>query len=195
MRDYLRMARSGQERPVMSFADQLADQLVSPLGYDKPALALRLLRERVLGPERFDPALREYVRRWAYRHPTPADFFRTIEDAAGEDLSWFWRAWFYTTAQLDQAVDSVVLADSSGVESRIVLRNLGGMPMPVELALRLDDGSTTRLRLPAEIWFHGDRYDAIVPGPRKVNGVTIDPDGAYPDIRRENNEWPAGSTP
>jgi hypothetical protein len=195
MRDYLLMARSGQERPIMSFADQLPDQLVSPLGYDKPALALRLLRERVLGPERFDPAFREYVRRWAYRHPTPADFFRTIEDAAGEDLSWFWRAWFYTTAQLDQAVDSVVLADSSGVESRIVLRNLGGMPMPVELALRLDDGSTARLRLPAEIWFHGDRYDAIVPGPRKVNGVTIDPDGAYPDIRRENNQWPAGSTP
>jgi hypothetical protein len=195
MRDYLLMARSGQERPIMSFADQLPDQLVSPLGYDKPALALRLLRERVLGPERFDPAFREYVRRWAYRHATPADFFRTIEDAAGEDLSWFWRAWFYTTAQLDQAVDSVVLADSSGVESRIVLRNLGGMPMPVELALRLDDGSTARLRLSAEIWFHGDRYDAIVPGPRKVNGVTIDPDRAYPDIRRENNEWPAGSTP
>jgi hypothetical protein len=64
-------------------------------------------------------------RRWAYRHPTPVDFFRTIEDAAGEDLSWFWRAWFFTTAQLDQAVDSVVLADSAGVESRIVLRNLG----------------------------------------------------------------------
>jgi peptidase M1-like protein len=195
MRDYLLMARSGRERPITSFADQLPGELVSPLGYDKPALALRLLRERVLGPERFDPAFREYVRRWAYRHPTPADFFRTIEDAAGEDLSWFWRAWFYTTAQLDQAVDSVVLADSAGVESRIVLRNPGGIPMPVELALQLDDGSTARLRLPAEIWFHGDRYDAIVPGPRKVNGVTIDPDGAYPDIRRENNGWPAGSTP
>jgi hypothetical protein len=132
-------------------------------------------------------------RRWAYRHPTPADFFRTIEDAAGEDLSWFWRAWFFTTAQLDQAVDSVVLADSAGVESRIVLRNLGSIP---ELALPLDDGSTARLRLPAEIWFNGDRYEAIVPGPRKVNGVTIDPDGVYPDVRRENNQWPqAAETP
>jgi hypothetical protein len=135
-------------------------------------------------------------RRWAYRHPTPVDFFRTIEDAAGEDLSWFWRAWFFTTAQLDQAVDSVVLADSAGVESRIVLRNLGSIPMPVELALQLDDGSTARLRLPAEIWFTGDRYEAIVPGPRKVNGVTIDPDGVYPDVRRENNQWPqAAETP
>jgi hypothetical protein len=119
-----------------------------------------------------------------------------MEDAAGEDLSWFWRAWFFTTAQLDQAVDSVALTDSAGVESRIVLRNLGGIPMPVELALLLDDGSTARLRLPAEIWFGGDRYEAVVPGPRKVNGVTIDPDGAYPDVRRENNRWPpAGGTP
>jgi hypothetical protein len=190
IRDYLLMARSGRERPIMSFPDQLPGDLVSPIGYDKPALALRLLRERVLGPERFDPAFREYVRRWAYRHPTPADFFRTIEDAAGEDLSWFWRAWFYTTAQLDLGVDSVALADSAGVESRIFLRNLGGIPMPVELALQLDDGSTRRLRLPVEIWFQGDRYVAIVPGPKKVNRVTIDPDGTYPDIRRENNRWP-----
>ena len=147
----------------------------------------------VHGVERFDPAFREYFRRWAYRHPTPADFFRTMEDAAGEDLSWFWRAWFFTTAQLDQAVDSVVLADSAGVESRIVLRNPGGIAMPVELALLLDDGSTARLRLPAEVWFSGDRYEAIVPGPRKVKGVTIDPDGAYPDVRRENNRWPLTS--
>ena len=193
IRDYLLMAKSGHERPIMSFADQLPGELVSPTAYDKPALALRLLREAVLGPDRLDPAFREYFRRWAYRHPTPADFFRTIEDAAGEDLSWFWRAWFYSTAQLDQAVDSVALADSSGVESRIFLRNPGGMPMPVELALLLDDGTTVPLRLPAEIWFHGDRHMAIVPGPRKVNRVTIDPDGVYPDVRRENNRWPAAA--
>jgi hypothetical protein len=193
IRDYLLMAKSGRERPIMSFADQLPGDLVSPTAYDKPALALRLLRDQVLGPERFDPAFREYVRRWAYRHPTPADFFRTIEDAAGEDLSWFWRAWFYSTAQLDQAVDSVALADSSGVESRIFLRNLGGIPMPVELALVLDDGSTVPLRLPAEIWFNGDHFMAVVPGPGKVNGVTIDPDGVYPDVRRENNRWSAAA--
>ena len=175
------------------------DQIRGDLGitaYTKPGLGLILLRDHIIGRERFDPAFQEYIRRWAYRHPTPADFFRTIEDGVGEDLSWFWRAWFYTTAQLDQAVDSVVLADSAGVESRIVLRNAGGIPMPVELALQLDDGSTARLRLPAEVWFHGGRYDAIVPGPRKVNRVTIDPDGAYPDARRENNQWPAaGGTP
>jgi hypothetical protein len=192
IRDYLEMATSGEERPVMTFADQQPQMFLGPAAYDKPALALRLLREVVIGPDRFDPAFKEYFRRWAYKHPTPADFFRTIEDGVGEDLSWFWRSWLFTTAQLDQAVDSIALADSAGVESRIFLRNAGGIPMPVELGLLMDDGSTQRLRLPVEIWFGGDRYTAIIPGPKKVNAVTLDPDSRYPDVRRENNRWPAG---
>jgi aminopeptidase N len=147
----------------------------------------------VVGPERFDAAFREYFRRWAYKHPTPADFFRTIEDAVGEDLSWFWRGWLYTTAQLDQAVDSVSVVDSAGVESRIHLRNAGGIPMPVDMTLLMDDGSTQRLTLPVEIWFGGATYTAIVPGPRKVKSVTVDPDAKYPDVRRENNSWAAGA--
>lgn len=180
----------------MSFADQIPGEFLSPAAYDKPAMALRLLREVVVGPERFDPAFREYFRRWAYKHPTPADFFRTIEDGVGEDLSWFWRGWLFTTAQLDQAVDSIVLSDSAGVESRIHLRNAGGIPMPVELALLLDDGTTTRLRLPVEVWFGGNRYTAVVPGPRKVNSAIIDPDSRYPDVSRADNRWPrAAPTP
>ncbi len=190
--DYLEMAKSGRERPIMSFADQVPGMLLGPAAYDKPAIALRLLREVVVGPERFDPAFKEYFRRWAYKHPTPADFFRTMEDGVGEDLSWFWRGWLYTTAQLEQAVDSVTVADSAGVESRIHLRNPGGIPMPVELALVMDDGSSQRLTLPVEIWFGGATYTAIVPGPAKVSSVTVDPDAKYPDVRRENNRWPVG---
>jgi hypothetical protein len=192
--DYLAMARSGMERPIMTVPDQIPGMLVGPTAYDKPAIALRLLRDVVLGPDRFDPAFKEYFRRWAYKHPTPADFYRTIEDGVGEDLSWFWRSWLFTTAQLEQAVDSVVLADSAGVESRIYLRNPGGIPMPVDLELTMDDGSTQRLMLPVEIWFGGDHYTAIVPGPKKVNSVTIDPESRYPDMRRENNRWPGGVT-
>ena len=88
----------------------------------------------------------------------------------------------------------MVLADSSGVESRIYLRNNGGIPMPVELELLMDDGTTQRLTHPVEIWFGGATYTAIVPGPKKVNSVTIDPDARYPDVRRQNNRWPAGIT-
>ncbi|MEZ0333319.1 MAG: M1 family aminopeptidase, partial [Gemmatimonadales bacterium] len=192
-RDYLEMATSGLEKPIMTSPDHLSPRFVSPAAYDKPSLALRLLREVVLGPERFDPAFKEYFRRWAYKHPTPADFFRTIEDGAGEDLSWFWRSWFYTTQQLDQAVDSVGVVDSAKVESRIHLRNAGGMPMPVQLSLLMDDGSTQRLKLPVEIWFGGDRFAAVVPGPRKVTGVVVDPDSTYPDVQRMNNRWPVGA--
>ena len=166
---------------------------VGPAAYDKPAHraaaaargggrpgALRSRRSRstsAAGPTSIP------------RRPISSARSRT---ASGEDLSWFWRGWLFTTAQLDQAVDSIVLADSAGVESRIHLRNAGGIPMPVDLALPMDDGSTQRLTLPVEIWFGGDRYTAVVPGPKKVNAVDLDPEPRYPDVRRENNRWPAG---
>jgi aminopeptidase N len=162
------------------------------VGYNKPGLGLRLLRDYILGASRFDPAFREYIRRWAYKHPTPADFFRTIEDVSGEDLSWFWRGWFYTTATIDQAVDSVVLSDTAGVVSRIHLRSAGAMPMPVELAVTLAGGKTSRIRLPVEVWYLGNTYVAAVPG--DVTAVRIDPDDVLPDIDRSNNSW-SGAPP
>src|SRR5690606_11820189 len=85
--------------------DHLRREGLGFLAYRKPGFGLILLREVVLGPERFDAAFKEYIRRWANKHPQPADFFRTIEDVSGEDLSWFWRGWFYSTDLLDQAVD------------------------------------------------------------------------------------------
>ncbi|HET7598732.1 MAG TPA: M1 family metallopeptidase, partial [Gemmatimonadales bacterium] len=193
---YLAAATGGLEQPVMTAADRMRTPDAWRNGlYNKPGLALVYLREWVLGPERFDPAFREYIRRWAFRHPTPADFFRTMEDAGGEDLSWFWRGWFYTTATLDQAVDSIVVprakAPGETLVSRVYLRNAGGMVMPVDLALLREDGSTERLRLPADIWMHGDRFTLSVRGDAQVTNAAIDPDAALPDVRRENNRWPA----
>lgn len=189
---YLKNALSGQEQPIMIPADRAwSNENWRQTNYNKPAVGLVMLRDHITSPGRFDPVFREYIRRWSYKHPTPADFFRTMEDGLGEDLSWFWRSWFFTTERLDQAVDSVALSDSAGVVSRIYLRNAGHMPMPVELALTQDDGSTRRLALPVEVWFRGDRYTAVIPGPGKVNSVTIDPDGWYPDADRSNNRWPA----
>jgi Peptidase family M1 domain len=188
---YIPFALSGREEPIMTPADQIQGNL-SVTAYTKPGLALILLRDRILGRERFDPAFREYIRRWAYKHPTPADFFRTIEDGVGEDLSWFWRSWFYTTERLDQAVDSVTAADSAGVRtSRVYLRSASPMPMPVELDLRLEDGTSRHLSLPVEIWYAGSRYTALIPGPQRVVGATIDARNFYPDVRRENNSWMA----
>ncbi len=188
---YIPLALSGREEPIMTPADRIRGDL-SVTAYTKPGLGLILLRDRIIGRERFDPAFREYIRRWAFKHPTPADFFRTIEDGVGEDLSWFWRSWFYTTERLDQAVDSVSVADSGGVVSRVHIRNAGGMPMPVELDLRMEDGTSRHLSLPVEIWFGGDRYAVAVSGPKRVVGATIDARNVYPDVRRENNSWMEG---
>ena len=191
---YIKNALSGDEQTIMSPADRMhSNENWRQALYNKPAVGLVLLRDHITSPERFDPVFREYIRRWSFKHPTPADFFRTMDDGLGEDLSWFWRSWVYTTDRLDQAVDSVALSDSAGVVSRVYLRNAGQMPMPVELALLMDDGSTQRLRLPVEIWGLGDRYTALIPGPKKVNSAVIDPDGWYPDVDRSNNRWPAAT--
>lgn len=181
---------SGVELPIMTPPDRVKD--LGGAAYNKPGLGLVLLRDQVVGAARFDPAFREFIRRWAYRHPTPADFFRTMEDGVGEDLSWFWRSWFYTTETMDQTVDSVtVKTDSSGrVASQIYLRKVGPMPMPVVMDLLMDDGFTRRVTLPVEIWMPGDSYTATIPGPTKVTSVKIDPDMAFPEVRRDNNNWP-----
>jgi hypothetical protein len=191
---YIPFALSGREEPIMTPADRIFGNL-SVTAYTKPGLGLILLRDRIIGRERFDAAFREYIRRWAYKHPTPADFFRTIEDGVGEDLSWFWRSWFYSTERLDQAVDSVAVADSAGaLASRVYLRTVGRMPMPVELDLRFEDGTAQHLRLPVEIWYGGSQYTLLVPGPRRVVGASIDGRNLYPDVRRENNAWTPPST-
>lgn len=188
--------RSGQDRePPMLPPDRTS--ALGQVAYNKPAVGLVMLRDRITSPERFDPVFREYIRRWAFKHPTPADFFRTMNDGLGEDLDWFWRSWFYTTGSLDQAVDSVrVETDSAGAKSsRIYLSNLGPLVMPVDLALLLDDGSRTRLDLPVEVWFYGNRYTAVVPGPGTVVSVVIDPDTGFVDLDRTNNQWPKPVTP
>jgi len=188
---YLTMALSGQEQPIMTPADRINPQLLGQVAYNKPGLGLVLLRDQIVGAERFDAAFREYIRRWSWKHPTPADFFRTMDDALGEDLSWFWHSWFYTTETLDQAVESVATStDSTGqMTSRIFLRSVGPMVMPVVLDVTLDDSSVQRIRLPVEIWSWGDRYVAAVPGPRRITAVVVDPDNAFPDVNRTNNRW------
>ncbi len=174
------------DQPVMTYADQIRREGLGFMAYRKPGFALILLREVVLGPERFDAAMKEYIRRWTNKHPQPADFFRTIENVSGEDLSWFWRGWFYSTELLDQAVDSVTVGD--GV-TLVHLSNREGLVMPVMLEVEYAGGLTERHRLPVEIWFRADSYAFELPGVREVVRVTVDPDRKLPDVRRENDTW------
>ncbi len=93
-------------RPIMAQSDNQASSF-GPNGYTKPSAALVLLRETIIGPEIFDQAFKEYAERWAFKHPGPADFFRSMEDASGTDLDWFWRGWFYTTDNVDLTLADV----------------------------------------------------------------------------------------
>ncbi len=177
-------AMPGQEQPLITRPVEATDLFW--IAYQKPALMLSLLRDEVLGREVFEDAFRDYTHTWAFKHPTPADFFRLMSDASGIDLDWFWRNWIYTTARLDQAVDSV--GGENGAE--VYLSNRGQMVMPVELAITYDDGSTDTIRLPVEMWNQGPLFTYRAPVGMRIIAVEIDPRSALPDGARENNRWP-----
>jgi len=183
---YADHAKPGNEQPLIEKPVEVRDLFWG--GYQKPALMMQMLRYEVLGKERFDAAFREYIRAWAFKHPTPSDFFRLMRDQSGMELDWFWRDWVFTTARLDQAVDSTSRG-TDGVTS-VYLHNRGTMVMPAEVLLTFDDGTTSTVKLPVEMWNLGDRFAYRVMGTRPVRAVEIDPRHALPDIDRANNRWP-----
>jgi len=176
------------DQPIMTRPDVQRPMALGFLAYSKPGYGLVLLREVVLGPERFDAAFNEYIDRWSFKHPQPADFFRTMEDVSGSDLGWFWRGWFYGTDKLDQAVDSVTVEE--GVTS-IHLSNREGLVMPTTLEIGFADGSSVRRDFPVEIWARSDSYALPLRDAPEVTSVTLDPDGVLPDVERSNDTWPA----
>jgi hypothetical protein len=183
---YAEHAKPGNEQPLIEKPVEVRDLFWG--GYQKPALMMQMLRYEVLGKDRFDAAFREYIRSWAFRHPTPSDFFRLMRDQSGMELDWFWRDWIFTTARLDQAVDST----SRGTDgiTTVYLHNRGTMVMPAELLLTFEDGTMSTVKLPVEMWNLGDRFTYRVMGSKLVRAIEIDPRHALPDIDRANNRWP-----
>ena len=108
--DYMKMPKD-QLEPIMTNSENIIQ--FGPNAYSKPTAGLNILRETIMGRENFDYALREYARRWAFKHPTPADFFRTMGDASAENLDWFWRGWFFSTDACDISLDTVKWANLS----------------------------------------------------------------------------------
>ena len=183
--DFQISAKPGAEQPLITKPVEQRDLAWG--AYQKPALMLTVLRDQVLGRETFERAMREYVRRWRFKHPQPADFFRTMANVSGRDLDWFWREWIYTTARLDQAIDSVRAV--GGDSTYIFLSNRGQMVLPVTLELRFGDGSSETHALPIEMWNLGDRFTARLATPKAVTSVVIDPTAVLPDVDRGNNSW------
>jgi aminopeptidase N len=181
---------SGRQSPVMTPADRIDPEALGAMAYRKPGAVLLALRAAVVGRDAMDRGMREYVRRWAFKHPTPADFFRTIENVSGQDLGWFWRAFFYGTDVLDIAVDGVSMRQAAGENVvEIHLRRATSIPFPVTMRLKLDDRTTTDIRLPVEIWTRTDRYMATIPVRRSVVGVRLWPDPNVPDVNGANDVW------
>jgi hypothetical protein len=130
-----------QMRPIMTSSDDIRPGEFGPNGYTKPSAALTVLRETVMGPELFDKAFKEYATRWAFKHPKPADFFRTMEDASAVDLDWFWRGWFYGTDNVDVELSDVkwfkLRSEEINPESKNVKAQKG------DLAAGKKDGNAT----------------------------------------------------
>lgn len=173
--------------PLFTVPDAVQSDNLGVAAYEKPAVMLDVLREVVLGPERFDLAFKEYIRRWAYKHPTPWDFFRTMENVSGEDLSWFWRGWVFNNWKLDMAVKSVQNPGKNEDGVSITIQNLEQMASPVPMLVRESNGKIHKFTLPVEIWQRGGEWTFHVPTTSRVTEVAIDPDKLLPDVNRENN--------
>jgi hypothetical protein len=259
--------RSETHDPVMTNSESIIE--LGSNSYHKVATALNILRETVLGRERFDFAFKEYARRWMFKRPMPADFFRTMEDASGTDLDWFWRGWFYGNEHVDIAIEgvkqysvdthnpevektlskqakeqepaSLSARRNQGIRKRIedypeladfynrtdefavlpsekaafaawvkqfdederklfdpsmnffsiVLKNRGGVVMPVILEITFTDATRETLRIPAEIWRrNGIEVEKIIPTRKEIQSIALDPNLETADADLSNNHWP-----
>ncbi|TCZ74217.1 M1 family metallopeptidase [Flaviaesturariibacter aridisoli] len=154
--DYMKLPKD-QLEPIMTNSENIHPAGFGPNAYSKPATGLNMLRETIMGRELFDYAFKEYARRWAFKHPTPADFFRTMEDASAEDLDWFWRGWFYSTDVTDISLDSVKYAKADAVMNSARMRDTTVMvPLPKPQLNAFEDVSKIRNREDKHIRFATD---------------------------------------
>jgi hypothetical protein len=203
--------------PIMSKGDHVYS--FGSNAYGKPATALWILRETIMGKELFDHAFRTYSQRWMFKHPTPADFFRTMEDASGIDLDWFWRGWFYTTDVTDIGIEGVrkfyateniseetvdfVEDTSEGLNItkptsakskyfyEITFNKPGGLVMPIIVEYTYDDGSKEKKTYPAQIWRYNDqKVTKAVHSDKQITKIVIDPDLETADVDLSNNSFP-----
>jgi len=180
------MARPGTEFTMLT-PDGMKEQNIGIQLYGKPGAGLDILRNHVLGADRFDYAFTSYIKNWAYKHPMPEDFFRAMENAAGEDLSWFWRGWILENWKMDQAVTSVTKGKNGGYD--ITVANLEQLPMPIILEVKTKSGKTELVKLPVDVWMRNKAWTINYPTAEEVVSVRLDPNNELPDANPDNNFW------
>ncbi|MBB2149593.1 M1 family peptidase [Pedobacter sp. LMG 31462] len=176
---------------VMLMPDAMKEANIGTNLYFKPGVGLNILRDQVLGADRFDYAFKKYIENWAFKHPTPFDFFRAMENGAGEDLSWFWKGWFLENWKTDQAITDVkeVNKDGAIVGYNIQITNLEKMPMPVIIEVKTKSGKTDIIKLPVDVWMRNTSWTVNYPTTEEVVSVTLDPEKVLPDVNETNNSW------
>jgi hypothetical protein len=188
--DPAKYAFTDQMDGLMNIPEVIQQENLGVAAYLKPAMMLEALRNVVLDSNRFDVAFHEYIRRWAFKHPTPWDFFHTMENVSGEDLGWFWKGWVLNTWRLDQAVKDVSYIDSKPANgSEITIENLEKMVMPVTVLVKEANGKEHKINLPVEVWQRGANWTFSVPTTSEVKEVILDPEKKLPDYNRTNNSW------
>jgi len=207
-----------QLAPIMSKGDNVYH--FGSNAYAKPATGLWILRNTIMGPELFDYAFKTYSQRWMFKHPTPEDFFRSMEDASAMDLDWFWRGWFYTTDVTDIGIKEVkkyysrdngdnieFIEDSSeGLAFKdpneannkffyeITYNKPGGLVMPIIVEFTYKDGTKYRKKYPAQIWRLNDiEVTKTFKSDKEIINISIDPDQETADIDLKNNNFPQKS--
>ena len=197
---YMRLPKD-QLEPIMTKGDAISN--VGGNGYLKAATGLNLLRETIMGHELFDFSFREYARRWAFKHPTPADLFRTMEDASAVDLDWFWRGWFFSTDPVDISLDSVrwLKMDTTldGKEINLYelkFSNKGGMIMPVIIEWTYTDGTKELETIPVAVWMKDETgFTKVFQKSKSVAAISLDPNRITGDINELNGSWPVKEMP
>ncbi|EKE77031.1 M1 family metallopeptidase [Gallaecimonas xiamenensis] len=173
---------------LMAPADSVSEKYRHAISYFKGALGLVLLREQILGPDRFDKAFKKYIATWAFKHPSPSDFFRMMESEAGEDLAWWWRGWYLNNWQLDMAVDKAAYQDADPAKGlKVTFCAHQPLVMPAKVRVDYQDGSHQDIRLPVEAWRQQGKPTVLLPTTKAVAKITLDPDHQIPDGNRANN--------
>jgi hypothetical protein len=181
----------GIESPLMTPPDHVDRAALGAIGYRKPAAVLLTLRNHVVGKSTFDAAFKAYAKAWAFKHPTPGDFFRAVESYAGADLSWYWRNFWYANAVMDIGIESVShINDTTGTYAVAKLRNVTGVPFPVTMRVRYASGKTNDVKLPVDIWAGTHTFDATLnEAAEQIVGIRLWPDPSVPDWEPANNTW------
>jgi Peptidase family M1 domain len=186
------------DEPLEINPDRINPGLLGENAYVKTAVGLALLRDEILGPTVFDDAFREYTRLWAFKHPSPTDFFRTMENVSGKRLDFFFRQWFLENPHFDQAIDTVAQKQVADIDSVVVLyANHARGVMPIHARFTFTDGSKQSFDYPVEVWstnanFYVRQYEFKG---KKLAKIELDPDKRLPDQDRENNVWPREAAP